>query len=444
MKSISLPWFCLALLLSACTGGTPGDAHNGSAPGNVQDDSTGDELPLGDRAGDDKADGQWGAALTCKAIPELPQLVAPRITISLNGLTLHLVDEVSGYDKVFPIGPGQIEDDETATSYGESLSYYPVLATGRQDFEISPRTVNACRTWWTDPDSQERSPVFGGLPFMSFYGPYAIHGPIDNYRAPNGGSLRRGYVSHGCIRMEAADVAELYGRIKTLARVPVRLQREAERLASGVRVDVSARFVGAECATDADCNYAGGFCHPNAYGGRGFCSAHCERTCADRAGSPTTFCVADPDSSTQEGMCVPKTVAQNPDCRAYGQMVAQLQPRRGQPSLQASVCVPGSRGSIGDPCRQESECRNGATCAGASDLQPGACSLACESICPDEPGYPMTACAEDPVPGSGLARGCVRSCTPASNASECEGGSTCVARSPSNPKDRRYICRPAQ
>ena len=32
---------------------------------------------------------------------------------------------------------------------------------------------------------------FAGLPFLSFYGNYAIHGPIDNYRAPNGGNLRR-------------------------------------------------------------------------------------------------------------------------------------------------------------------------------------------------------------------------------------------------------------
>ena len=62
-------------------------------------------------------------------------------------------------------------------------------------------------------------------------GNYAIHGPIDNYRAANGGNLRRGYVSHGCVRMAAADVLEVYARIKGVASVPVHVQREPERTA---------------------------------------------------------------------------------------------------------------------------------------------------------------------------------------------------------------------
>ena len=36
--------------------------------------------------------------------------------------------------------------------------------------------------------------VFAGMPFMSWSGSYGIHGPIDDYTAPNGGALRRGGV----------------------------------------------------------------------------------------------------------------------------------------------------------------------------------------------------------------------------------------------------------
>jgi hypothetical protein len=385
-----------------------------------------EDLPLGDRPADDKADGDWGHALECKPIPNLSQLVAPRITISLQGLTLHLVDAATGYDRVFPIGPGQIETDETDPSFGESKSYYPVIATGGHDFALNPSTANACRTMWTDPDTGEQSPVFAGLPFIPFYGAYAIHGPIDGYRAANGGSLRRGFVSHGCVRLEAADITEIYARTKTLTHVPVHLQREPERLADGTRVDLATRWIGAECASDGDCNFAGGRCHANPYGGRGFCTAACTLTCTDRAGAPTTFCVADP-ADTTHGMCVNKTMTQNPDCRAFGQMMPRTSSRMGQASASAQVCLPGSRGSIGDPCLAAGDCRNGANCAA------GYCTEACTTVCPDEPGFAMTACAQ----GS-----CERSCTLESNASECEGGSHCVRRDASNVKDRRTICRP--
>ena len=166
-------------------------------------DDVGGDLPLGDVSADDmKADGNWGAALTCKPVPNLPPLANPKITLSIDGLTLHLTDAASGYDKVFPVGPGKIETDPTSGEFRESLSHFPVASTGRSDFSITPASIQPCKTWWTDPASGEQTPVFGGLPFMSFYGNYAIHGPIDNFRAPNGGNLRRGYVSHGCFRME--------------------------------------------------------------------------------------------------------------------------------------------------------------------------------------------------------------------------------------------------
>src|SRR5580765_3361517 len=87
------------------------------------------DLDIGDRLPDDmKADGNWGAALTCKPVPNLPPLAHPKITVSLDGLTLHLVDVGGTYDKVFPIGPGKIDLTDTDPEYRESLSYRPVIS----------------------------------------------------------------------------------------------------------------------------------------------------------------------------------------------------------------------------------------------------------------------------------------------------------------------------
>ena len=297
------------------------------------------DLPLGDYVDEGKADGSWGSALTCKIVPSLPALKSPRIVVSLDGLTLHLVDAAGGYDKVFPVGPGAINHNQGETSYGESLSLYPVLATGQHEFAITPSSIQPCKFWWTDPETGVKQPVFAGLPFLSWFGNYGIHGPIDNFRAPNGGNLRRGFVSHGCIRMEAADILEVYARIKGVAKVPVHVQKEPERASDGRRVDVANPWIGAECQSDADCTMPGGFCHPNAATGRGFCTVTCTSTCADRAGYPTTFCVADPADTTR-GICVEKQMPQDESCRPFDDLVTATRARFSQPSVSASVCLP--------------------------------------------------------------------------------------------------------
>jgi hypothetical protein len=300
------------------------------------------DLPLGDRVDDDyKDDGTWGAALSCKTVPRLQPLVAPHITVAIDGLTLHLTDDATGYDKVFPIGPGAINHNAGETSYGESLSLYPVLATQQHEFAITPSSIQPCKFWWTDPETGVRQPVFAGLPFLSWYGNFAIHGPIDNFRAPNGGSLRRGYVSHGCVRMEAADILEVYARIKGVARVPVHVQKEAERWSDGRRVDVPNPWIGAECQSDADCNLDGAVCHANRATGRGFCTVACTHTCADRPGYPPTFCVADPDDASA-GICVEKQIAQDEGCRNFDDLAPVTLGRFNQSSVTASVCLPPS------------------------------------------------------------------------------------------------------
>lgn len=321
--------FALVLVLAGCA---DPEARLAMDPGA--------DLPIGDQLPDDlKADGTWGAALTCKDVPDLPPLVAPRIFVSLDGLTLHLVDDASGYDKVFPIGPGAINHHPGETSYGESLSLYPVLATGQHEFAITPSSIQPCKIWWTDPDTGKKQPVFAGLPFLSWFGNYGIHGPIDNFRAANGGTLRRGYVSHGCIRMEAADILEVYARIKGVKRVPVHVQKEPERTADGRRVDVPDPWIGAECQSDADCHLDGAFCHPNRATGRGFCTVGCTAYCADRVGYPQTFCVADPDDATR-GVCVEKVIPQDEGCRPFDDLSPATRTRFSQSWVSASVCLP--------------------------------------------------------------------------------------------------------
>ena len=392
-----------------------------------------DDLPVGELSADDgKADGNWGAALTCKTAPNLPPLPHPEIVVSLDGLTLHLFDRTTGFDKVFPIGVGAIDTKTTSLTWGESLSYYPIAAYGKNDFTIKPSTIQPCKTWWTDPDTGERLPVFAGLPFMSWSGSYAIHGPIDNYRAPSGGNLRRGYVSHGCIRMEAADVLEVYARIKGATSTPVHVQREAERDPEGERVDVATPWIGAECSADSDCSYTNGFCKPNPWSGRGVCSARCTSTCADRAGQPTTFCVADPDAPGQ-GMCVARQSAVNSECRPYDHLVAKTLPRNKQ-TVTASVCVPGTRGGIGDGCLADTECDSGL-------CESGVCTTPCTRYCDDEPGYADTFCVADPAFGAGAH--CARTCTPASNAPECGEDQTCAPRARNGqPSVVKNVCIP--
>ena len=398
------------------------------------DDDLGGDLPVGalDEA-DAKADGDWGAALTCKDIPALPALPSPQITVSIDGQTLRLFDRTTGFDKTFPIGVGGIEDDDASVAYGESRSMWPVLAYGKADFVIKKSGRTACKTWWTDAATGEKLPVFAGLPFLSWSGNYGIHGPIDGYRNANGGTLRRGYVSHGCLRMEAADVLEVYARTNGAAAVPVHVQREPERTAAGVRVDVTPRWIGSECTVDADCGFAGGECRVNPIGGRKFCSQRCTATCPDRANQPTTFCVADAERPGS-GLCVPRQIAQNQGCRSYDHFVPRTAARFNRPAVTTTVCAPGAPGWIGDRCRADGDCQAGNRCSA------GVCTQACQSLCPDAPGYATTTCVTDAKLGAGGQ--CARTCSLTDNGASCAAGLMCAARPKLGGTGTRNDCVP--
>ena len=257
---------------------------------------------------------------------------------------MHLTDRQGSFDRVYPIGAGTIDDRHGSRTYGESRSAYPVFKRGN-DFTIDSATINACRIWWSDPDSGKLLPVFAGLPFIRFYGPYGIHGPISKYWKENGGELHRGYVSHGCIRMEAADVAELWAYIRDTPKVPLHIQLPIERDAAGQALDVSPRFIGAECTDDAQCDFEGGLCQRSGDDARaGFCTKRCDRICADRLDYPTTYCVDAAKvgaSDSSDGRCVPVSNDQSHSCRRFAVLApSAATPRHGQPEVTRDVCLP--------------------------------------------------------------------------------------------------------
>lgn len=401
------------ILGSACTS-TPSD------------ETPGGDLPLG-QVDDLKADQSWVYATQCKEIPQLMPLVDPRITLSLDGLTLHLVDRASDFSRVYPIGVGAIDRKKGSRTEAESLSLFPVLATGGQSFSIATASVNPCRVWWTEPETGDKLPVFAGMPFMSFYGAYGIHGPITDYWRQDGGRLKRGYVSHGCMRMEAKDVVEVWAYIRGVAKVPVHLQKAIERRADGSAVDVPAPWIGSECSVDGDCDFVGGSCRKNRFSGRGNCTMPCDRYCDDRYGYPTTFCVPanadDPSvnvTSGMKGFCAVVASEQTNSCQRYSALAPHAGiARNGQPSVVRDVCLPGTRGWIGASCFADAECQPELTCerpAGATADAAGECSVACTKYCPDLLGYDGTFCVDGR---------CRRRCLPETNDAGCAPGLTC-------------------
>lgn len=421
----------------------------------AEDDGTvggpeGEELGLGE-VDDLKADGGWGAALTCKPLPNLPVLQKPEIVVSLDGLTLHLTDTATGFDKVFAIGPGVIDAGASLTPTSGNAPggvFWLRLDKGfGREIPDARKTqpwyyAYDCKYWWRDPATRTNVPVFAGLPFLRLEGAptlgYAIHGPIDSYTTTSGGRLRRGYVSHGCLRMESADVLELAARLKG-KKVPVRIQQAVERRVDGTAVDLTPPWLMSECRSDADCPFPGGTCHRNDWALQGFCSAPCTRTCSlDRFGYPTSFCVADPEDE-ERGLCTVKADSLNDGCRRYpGFAKVVAEPRFSQPSVKADVCLPGSGGWIGAPCFASTDCAGlaGGRCEldGASVDRPGFCTVACTKTCPDRAGEAGTFCV-----ASGKGGTCASRCD---RQDDCPAGYTCTPSVPrfGSPGTRTSVC----
>lgn len=105
---------------------------------------------------------------------------------------------------------------------------YPIAATVEGPFDQPKEMVTDLKTaesiearWWSNKWNDE----FGGFPFLLIeWSGVAFHGPITNYAPMDVWYLRRGYVSHGCHRMDGSDVLELR------ALMPVDMKKAAGKI----------------------------------------------------------------------------------------------------------------------------------------------------------------------------------------------------------------------
>lgn len=369
-----LPTILTALVFSVACG------ESGDEPAPTQqvevDPRLAEELDIGERnePGSTKEDnfshnGEEDFSELCKPIPDVEPLVDPEITISIDGRTLHLVDRGGDYDAVFPVGLGKI---------GSSGSSLTPVSTSRPDevfyarADVAPAIDGAtpatrkwawnysCRIWsgskYYNPRSgrDEYRSYFAGLPFIRLDGPrtaaYGIHGPIDNYWRENGGELYSGYVSGGCIRMEADDLVEVFARING-SKTPVRIQQDVERPSEDALAVDDDRFINSECLVDEDCADEGTVCVPHPGGGRSFCTKPCETQvdCPIRENDIVgsigiwSYCVADThDLVATSGMCaIEGNTKTNNRCKSYDNDFRQSREDVIEGPIPATyVCVP--------------------------------------------------------------------------------------------------------
>lgn len=199
------------LAITGCFDGEPYDPEDGSGYEGVDEDN--DPNTVMD---DGKSDAPRYTIPT-----DLPELVEPEIIVSLNGLSVHLFDRHTGFSEVYPTGVGE--------KNSRGVSYTPA-----GHFQTGDDTTDA---WWyvgrrTNPE------YFDGLPFLRLTienhegaNTYAFHGPITN-------PLKRGFVSHGCMRMKPNDIIRLFWIAKKHPSIPVSIQTEVEYDAEGKKVDV--------------------------------------------------------------------------------------------------------------------------------------------------------------------------------------------------------------
>ncbi|HXH29290.1 MAG TPA: hypothetical protein VNJ01_00630 [Bacteriovoracaceae bacterium] len=105
---------------------------------------------------------------------------------------------------------------------------YPIAATTKGPFDQPKEMITDMKTaesiearWWSNMWKDE----FSGLPFLLIeYSGVAFHAPISNYVPLDVWFLQRGYVSHGCHRMDSSDLLEL----RTL--MPLDLKKAANQI----------------------------------------------------------------------------------------------------------------------------------------------------------------------------------------------------------------------
>jgi hypothetical protein len=187
--------------------------------------------------------------------------------------------------------------------------------------------------------------------------------------------------------MQAADILEVFAMLRGHGNVPISIQLEVERDASGKAIDLAQKWIGSECDQSSDCNFAGGVCHSNPFG-HSFCTQACTGACADLPGEIATACV--PDSfggAAGKGLCVRQASDLNNGCRLYDSFEKASGLTRFGSTRAVDACVPGSAGFVGDPCLSSADCASGRTCE-RKGQGPGLCTQTCDAAhaCPAQSG----------------------------------------------------------
>lgn len=156
-------------------------------------------------------------------IPPPPvKMKDPAIVVSLQGLTCRVYDRDGTAEQVYPVGVGvrRESDQRSITPVGAFATH-----TNPKDgwFYIWERRVPQ---------------YFAGLPFLRIdarndegYHTYGLHGPITEL-------LVRGYVSHGCVRMRADDIRELFSIAYRAPGAPVIIREDPDYNRYGILYDV--------------------------------------------------------------------------------------------------------------------------------------------------------------------------------------------------------------
>lgn len=154
-----------------------------------------------------------------------------KIVVSLKGLTCHVFG--NGIDKIYPVGVGvKGKNGRSVTPTCKSQNV--------NSFYLSSNTNDK----WYYIKHRYEPKYFGGFPFLRLsavnnkgYNTYGLHGPITKNKSGKW-YLKRGYVSHGCARMQGKDVTEIYNIVINYPSTPVVIQEDYEYNEDGKRIDV--------------------------------------------------------------------------------------------------------------------------------------------------------------------------------------------------------------
>lgn len=352
----------------------------------------------------------------------LPPLEDPRIRVSLAGFSVELIDDATGFHKVYPTGVGAL---------GRSgRSFTPV-----GEFTTHPDADN---TWFWYA-RRYRPAYFDGLPFMRITAQnsrgnqtYGFHGPITS-------TLQRGYVSHGCMRMQGPDIVELFTIMRQHPGARVSIQAEKAYTEDGELIDVTPAELDPvvawrEAVCDEQESGRGEVLPEGAHSGQILCDGSAEYGVAVERGdfvqiviegtAPITGALAagealEEGESTVEGGRYTLTLSM----RVADAGTATVTIEGAPSTFDLTITTAGlgepvpADGWIGDGCLAAIECGERAC---LPDLPGGLCTEACERFCPDRAGAAGTFCVDLGFDDGGR---CVATCD---DDSQCRDGYACT------------------